>query len=170
MAFVGEVRIFAGDFAPNGWALCNGQLLPISQNTALFSLLGTAYGGDGQSTFALPDLRGRVPIQPGQGQGLSNRNRGEAGGVEAHALTAPEIPAHTHSVGGSAANGASDSPAGHVLARMPAAVPQYGSSADTDLSADAVEFSGGGQPHPNMQPYLTVTYIIARQGVFPSRP
>lgn len=170
MAFVGEVRIFAGTFAPNGWAFCNGQLLPISQNTALFSLLGTFYGGDGQSTFALPDLRGRVPIHPEQGPGLTNRLLGETGGSETHVLATAEMPAHTHTVAASSANGAADSPAGRVMARSPAAIPQYAASPDADLSGMAVSNSGGDQPHNNMQPYLTVTYIIALQGIFPPRP
>lgn len=168
--FVAEIRIFAGNYAPTGWALCDGQLLPISQNTALFSLLGTTYGGDGRSTFALPDLRGRVPIQPGQGPGLSNRELGESDGSETHTLGTLEMPAHTHNVMVSAANGSADSPIGAVMARNPAAIPQYGADADANLSAEAVANSGGSQPHPNIQPYLTVTYIIALQGIFPQRP
>jgi microcystin-dependent protein len=169
MAFVGEVRVFAGNFPPSGWAFCNGQLLPISQNTALFSLLGTYYGGDGLSTFALPDLRGRVPIHPGQGPGLTHRTLGETGGTETHVLTMAEMPAHTHTVAASSANGAADSPAGRVMARSPAAVPQYAATANADLSGMAVAPSGGSQPHNNMQPYLAVTYIIALQGIFPPR-
>jgi microcystin-dependent protein len=164
------VRIFAGNFAPNGWAFCHGQLLPISQNTALFSLILTTYGGDGMSTFALPDLRGRVPIHPGQGPGLNNRVLGESAGAEVHTLSTAEIPAHTHTMGASATNGAADSPAGGVLARTPAGIPQYATTADANLSPAAVTLSGGGQPHNNMQPYLTVNYIIALQGIFPSRP
>lgn len=168
--FVGEVQIFAGNYAPTGWALCDGQLLPISQNTALFSLLGTNYGGNGISTFALPDLRGRAPIHPGQGNGLSNRNLGEVGGIEFITLTAAQIPSHTHTISGSAANGAADSPGGRVLARAPGAIPQYGATPNVDLAATAVGSSGGGQPHNNLQPYLTLNYIIALQGIFPSRP
>jgi microcystin-dependent protein len=167
--FVGEVQIFAGNYAPTGWALCDGQLMAIAQNTALFSLLGNTYGGDGISTFALPDLRGRVPIHPGQGNGLSNRNLGEVGGAETQTLSAAQMPSHTHTMGASAANGATDSPGGRVLARAPGAIPQYGATANVDLAAAAVGSSGGGQPHNNMQPYLTLNYIIALQGIYPSR-
>jgi len=166
--FVGEVRAFAGNFAPLGWALCNGQLLSISQNTALFSLLGTTYGGNGQTTFALPDLRGRVPIQPGQGPGLSDRQLGEVGGAENQTLTPAQIPAHGHGFAASTANGLSDSPTGGVPARTPSAIPQYAAAANADLAAGAVGASGGDQPHNNMQPYLAVTYIIALQGIYPS--
>src|SRR5690242_5317256 len=162
--FLGEIRIFAGNFAPRGWALCNGQLLAISQNTALFSLLGTTYGGNGQTTFALPDLRGRVPIGTGQGRGLTARNLGEVAGTETLTLDATQMPAHTHAAGASAGNGAADSPTGRVLARMPGAIPQYGAASNADMAAAAAANSGGNQPHNNMQPFLTVTYIIALQG------
>ena len=168
--FVGEVRMFAGNFAPSGWAFCNGQILQISQNTALFSLIGITYGGNGQSTFALPDLRGRVPVHPGQGPGLSNRALGESAGAEALTLAESEIPAHTHALGASSGNGTASTPAGRVPARSPAAIPQYGASADASLAPSAVAASGGSQPHNNMQPYLTVSFIIALQGVFPQRP
>jgi microcystin-dependent protein len=168
--FVGEIRAFAGNYPPNGWALCNGQLLPISQNTALFSLIGTTYGGNGTSNFALPDLRGRVPIQQGQGPGLVFRDLGESGGAETHALLPSEIPLHSHSEGASAANGAADGPGGGVMARSPAAIAQYGPTADGNLSAEAVATSGNDLPHNNLQPYLTVTYIIALQGIFPQHP
>jgi microcystin-dependent protein len=168
-AFVGEIRIFSGSFAPAGWALCDGQLLAIAQNTALFSLLGTAYGGDGRATFALPDLRGRVPVHVGQGPGLTDRLRGEAIGSEAHTLSVNEIPAHSHPLGASAVNGNSDSPAGGVMARSPSAVPQYAANHDATLAASAVSPTGGSQPHNSMQPYLTLNFIIALQGVFPSR-
>jgi microcystin-dependent protein len=166
--FIGEVRMFAGSIVPTGWALCNGQLVPIAQNVALFSILGTAFGGDGQVTFALPDLQGRVPVHPGQGPGLSNRTRGQALGSEAHTLGLAEMPAHTHSLGASA-NGISNSPAGRVLAQSPAAIPQFEASADTALSASAVTTTGADQPHNNMQPYLTFYFCIALQGVFPPR-
>ena len=170
MPFLGEVRIFAGNFAPSGWAFCDGQLLPISQNTALFSLLGTRFGGNGTSTFALPDLRGRTPIGPGQGPGLSLRTAGQPLGSESHTLSTAEIPAHTHSLRGASSNGTSDRPAGQVMARSAAGIPHYAATADADLAAAAVGTSGNGQPHNNMQPYLTCTYIIALQGVYPSRP
>jgi microcystin-dependent protein len=167
--FVGEIRIFAGSFAPTGWAFCNGQLLAISSNTALFSIIGTTYGGNGVSTFALPDLRGRVPMAAGRGLGLSPRSLGNAVGYETHALIGPEMPIHTHSLAGSAGNGTTDSPAGAVLARSPAAIPQFQEFADATMHSSTVGTSGGGQPHNNMQPYLALNFIIALQGVFPSR-
>ena len=168
--FVGEIRIFAGNFAPAGWALCNGQLMPISQNTALFSLLGTAYGGNGQSSFALPDLRGRAPMLFGQGPGLTPRVRGEAAGAETHALILPEIPGHSHPLGASADNGTSDAVTGGVMARSPAGIPQYAAGSDTTLAVDTVGLTGGNQPHDNMQPYLALNFIIALQGIFPQHP
>jgi microcystin-dependent protein len=167
--FVAEVRIFAGNYPPQGWGFCDGQILPISQNTALFSLIGTTYGGNGVSTFALPDLRGRAPVHPGQGPGLTPRSLGESAGSETHALNVSQMPSHTHSMGASAANGVMDGAAGGVPARNPAAIPQYAPSADVDEGAAAVGPIGGGQPHNNMQPYLGVSYIIALQGVFPPR-
>lgn len=170
LPFLGEVRIFAGNFPPQGWAFCNGQLLAISQNTALFSLLGTTYGGNGQTTFALPDLRGRVPVHPGQGPGLSQRDLGEQIGSETEALSVNEMPQHAHSLGASAANGNRDQVAGGVMARSPSAIPQFGAAADTTLATSAVTTTGLSQPHNNMQPYLTLSFIIALQGVYPSRP
>jgi len=167
--FVGEIRIFAGNFAPTGWALCNGQILPISQNTALFTILGAAYGGDGRSTFALPDLQGRVPVHVGQGLGLTARLRGQKVGAEAHGLIVSEFPVHTHALGASSVNGTSDQVAGAVMARSAAAIPQYAASSNTALASDAVSTSGGSQPHNNMQPYLALNFIIALQGVFPQR-
>lgn len=170
MPFVGEVRIFGGNFAPTGWFFCDGQLLPIASYTALFSLLGTNFGGNGTTTFGLPDLRGRTPIGPGQGPGLTSRVVGQALGVESHALTTAETPAHTHALRAASSNGTSDRPAGNVMARSAAAIPHYGATADTDLAPAAVGASGGSQPHNNMQPYQTLTYIIAHQGVYPPRP
>lgn len=167
--FVGEIRIFAGNFAPTGWAFCNGQLIPISQNTALFSILGTYYGGDGRSTFALPNLQGRVPMQPGQGLGLTPRLLGEALGSETHTLTVPEAPAHTHSLSANSGNGNDDAPGGRVMARSPAGIPQFAAAPNGVMSAAAVSAVGGGQPHNNMQPYLTLNFIICLQGTFPSR-
>jgi microcystin-dependent protein len=163
--FVGEVRLFGGNFAPSGWAMCNGQLLDPTTSPDLFAVIATTYGGNGTTSFAVPDLRGRAPLQPGQGPGLQSRSLGEVGGVESHALSASQLPSHTHAMRAGSANGDSDSPAGRVLARIPAAIPQYGSTADHDLAATAIAASGGGQAHNNMQPYLTVTYIIALQGV-----
>ena len=166
--FLGEVRVFAGSFAPAGWVLCNGQLLSIPANTALYSLLGTAYGGDGVTTFAVPDLRGRAPLHAGQGPGLSNYVRGQIGGAETVTLTTASLPSHTHPAGGSTANGAADTPAGGVPARAPSAIPLYGASADTNLAPGAVASAGGGQAHNNMQPFLALNFIIATAGIFPS--
>lgn len=166
--FVGEIRIFAGQFAPTGWAFCNGQLLSASQNTALFSLLGYAYGGSG-STFRLPDLQGRAPMFYGQGLGLTARTRGQALGAETHTLGLPEIPSHTHSLTAHSGNGHTDQAAGSAMARSPSGIPQYAANFDTTMAPDAVSTSGGGQPHPNMQPYLALNFIIALQGIFPSR-
>jgi len=165
--FLGEIMLFAGDFAPRGWALCNGQLLSINQNQGLFSLLLTRYGGNGQTTFALPDLRGRAPIHAGQGPGLTSRVLAEQGGAEAHVLTVAEMPAHSHAASAHAGNGTSASPAGQLPARDPSAVPHYGSGADTTLGPGAIGAAGGDQPHNNMQPYLVVHYCIATQGIFP---
>jgi len=168
--FIGEIRITADSLIATGWALCNGQLLSIASNTTLFSILGTTYGGDGITTFALPDLRGRVPVGPGQGPGLSNRHRGDVGGQEAHTLSASEMPSHTHSLGAAMSNGNSDVPNGRVMARYPSAVPQYGTSGDVTLGVGAVGTAGGSQPHNNLQPYLVLNYIIALQGITPTHP
>jgi microcystin-dependent protein len=166
--FVGEIRIFCGNFAPRGWAFCQGQLLPIAQNTALFSLLGTQYGGDGESTFALPDLRGRFPMFWGQGPGLSVRTIGDRDGSDAVALVASEMPAHTHALGASAAAASSTSPAGALLAASQTAV--YGAGADpVPLSGQTLGAAGSGAPHENRQPFLALDFIIALQGVFPPR-
>ena len=169
--FVAEIRMFGGNFAPTGWALCNGQLLPISQNTALFSLLGTYYGGDGKSTFGLPPLEGSVPIGLGQGSGLSDRVLGEQSGSASVTLLDTEIPGHTHTI-----NAYSDDPADvnqpspAVILGATAALSLYsGTAANTTLNPQALAVSGGSQPHNNMPPYLTVTFIIAMQGIFPPR-
>ena len=166
--FLGEIMIFGGNFPPRGWATCDGQLLPIAQNQALFSLLGTTYGGNGVTTFALPDLRGRVPIHYGQGPGLAPHTLGERGGEESHTLTAAEMPAHTHVGRGSSAVGTSAVPGGNVVARNAAQIPQYSASADTSLAPGAIGSAGGGIPHNNMQPYLAVQYVIALVGFYPS--
>ncbi len=167
--YVGEIRVFAGNFAPTGWAFCNGQLLPISQNIALFSLLGTTYGGNGTSNFALPNLQGRTPIGSGDGPGLTPRSAGNSLGEEAHTVLGTEMPGHTHSMGASAANGTSDAPANGVMARSPAAIPLFHVAADTQLHSSVVVPAGASQPHNNMQPYLTLNFIIALQGMFPQR-
>lgn len=168
--FIGEIMMFAGNFAPTGWALCNGQLLSIAQNTALFSLLGTTYGGNGQTTFALPDLRGRAPIHFGQGPGLSNYSQGQLAGEENHTLLATEMPTHTHVARADAANGTSDTPTGMFPARTPGGTPAYGAGSAAQLASTFLATTGGSQPHNNMQPYLVINYCIALTGVFPSRP
>lgn len=173
--FVAEVRIFPFNFAPKGWAFCNGQLMPISQNTALFSLLGTTYGGDGKSTFALPNLQGSAALHPGQGQGLSLYDLGQAGGTETVTLLESEIPFHAHNFGRAlAANGDSTTPVNTVWAQAPAgrgALFLYDVPAPTvAMNPLNMGITGGGLPHNNMMPYLTLNFCIALQGVFPSRP
>ena len=167
--FVAEIRIFPFNFAPKGWAWCDGQLLPLSQNTALFSLLGTTYGGDGKSNFALPDLQGRAPMHPGQGPGLSLHDLGETGGSETVTLLESEIPAHSHSVSVSIADGNNQSPVGEKLATG-VGIGQYAApGALTQLNPNTLTPAGGDQPHNNLQPYLTFYFCIALQGVFPPR-
>ena len=168
--FVAEIRIFPFNFAPSGWAFCDGQLLPISQNTALFSLLGTTYGGDGKSTFALPNLQGSVPLQPGLGQGLSERFLGEMGGVESVTLLHSEIPVHSHAFSVSGQLGLENHPQGQKFAAGDG-VNMHAPAANLNImSLSALALAGGGLPHNNMQPYLTLNFCIAMQGVFPSRP
>lgn len=168
--FIGEVRIFAGNFAPRGWAFCNGQLLPIAQNTALFSLLGVTYGGDGRTTMGLPNLEGRAPMHPGSGPGLTTRRLGERVGAETATLSAQQMPAHTHAVMGlGPAN--TNSPTGASSATNPT-VNQYNTGATSMVSAssDAIGSAGSGGGHNNLQPYLTLNFIIALTGLYPSRP
>ena len=170
--FVAEIRIFPFNFAPKGWAWCNGQLLPISQNTALFSLLGTTYGGDGKSTFALPDIQGRAVMQPGQGQGLSLHDLGETSGVETVTLLGTEMPVHSHPENASQGDGTERSPgvAGGQLLATGVSISQYQTPGPlTALSPNAVAPTGGSLPHNNRQPYLTFYFNIALQGVFPPR-
>ncbi|HSD14287.1 MAG TPA: tail fiber protein [Flavobacterium sp.] len=170
-AYIGEIRMFAGNFAPVGWALCDGQLLSIAQNTALFSLLGTTYGGNGTTTFALPDLRGRVPMHPGSGPGLSPRVQGEAGGSENNTLTIAQMPAHNHTVNASTADGDQNVPTNTVPGNTKALDKEYVSSApNTTMSPSMIGMTGQGQPVNNMQPYGTVNFIIALNGIYPSRP
>lgn len=170
---LGEIKMVGFNFAPVGWAICNGQLLPIAQNSALFSLLGTTYGGDGRTTFALPDLRGRVPINQGQGPGLSQRVIGEILGEENHTLTSTEMPAHTHPVTVNPACSAEDASNGSPVGQVPATstTPAYTSPATGTMapSSGTAGIAGGSQPHNNMQPSLTVNFIIALQGIYPSR-
>jgi microcystin-dependent protein len=167
--FVGEIRMFAFSFAPVGWALCAGQLLPISQNTALFSLLGTTYGGDGKSTFALPDLTARVPIQPGQGPGLSLRDLGEIGGTAETSLSIAELPAHTHPVNCNTANGNRQAPSGNYWAQNVGPSLEYSGSGAVPMADGAVVGGGGNVAHENRQPFLTLNFCIALQGVYPPR-
>jgi microcystin-dependent protein len=172
--FVAEIRIFPFNFAPKGWAWCNGQLLPLSQNTALFSLLGTTYGGDGKSNFALPDLEGRVPMHPGQGPGLSLHDLGETGGSETVSLLESEIPSHTHTMMASSDTADNTVPTGHIASKQLGRgnnlyLPNNPLPALVAMSDNALAPAGGDQPHNNMQPYLTLYFNIALQGVFPPR-
>jgi len=168
--FVAEIRIFPFNFAPKGWAFCDGQLLPISQNTALFSLLGTTYGGDGKSNFALPDLQGRAPMHPGQGPGLSLHDLGEDGGSETVTLLESEIPVHNHALKVNAADPGEDRiPIGEAFGRAVGG-NLYGAAASmVPMAPEALAPAGGDQPHNNMQPYLTFYFCISLQGVFPPR-
>src|SRR5436309_3989270 len=166
--FVSEIRIFGCNFAPTGWAQCFGQLLPISQNTALFSLLGTTYGGDGKSTFALPDMQGNAPIHPGQGPGLSLYDLGETGGSEAVTLLDSEIPSHSHAL--RALTDIADQPvpsAARSLTRSSGGSAYNATLVSVPMSDNALSPAGGDLPHNNMQPYLTLSFCIAMQGVFP---
>lgn len=170
--FIAEIRIFGFNFPPKGWAFCSGQLMPISQNTALFSLLGTFYGGDGKSTFALPDLEGASPMQQGQGQGLSERFLGEMNGTEAITLLTTEIPLHSHTLmangfqGDNVAPGAGKS----IAASTGGALFVSGSPPLTQMAPQALPPAGGNLPHNNLQPYLVLNFCIALQGIFPARP
>ena len=169
--FVAEIRRFAGNFAPKGWAFCNGQLMPISQNTALFSLLGTTYGGDGKSTFALPDLQGSAPMHPGDGPGLSQRFLGEQSGSQTVSLLQTEMPAHNHNMMAVNDVGDSNAPAGLSMARSQgASVYNAANSPVAAMAFTSLAPAGGSLPHNNMQPYLTLNFIMALQGVFPQRP
>ncbi len=165
--FLGQIVLFGGNFAPRGWAKCEGQLLPISSNTALFSLLGTLYGGDGETTFGLPDLRGRAPIGYGNGNGLSHYNLGSKGGSEQTTLSIGQMPSHTHTLMGQMEPGGSGMPVGRTMAtsldhRL------YGPNTNAPMDGDAVENTGGGQSHDNRQPYMAMNYLIALQGTYPS--
>ncbi|HLX94813.1 MAG TPA: tail fiber protein [Verrucomicrobiae bacterium] len=173
--FVAEIRIVPFNFAPLGWALCNGQVMPISQNTALFSLLGTTYGGDGKSNFALPNLQGAAPLDAGNGAGLSNYVEGQSGGETAVTLVSAQLPSHTHGVSVSSIGGDVNSPIGAVfstahMGKTP--TNMYAAAAGGApgiMSPQAVLSAGGGLPHNNLQPYLVLNFIIALQGIFPAR-
>jgi microcystin-dependent protein len=161
--YVGELRMFGGNFAPAGWEFCHGQLLPISENEVLFQLIGTTYGGDGQNTFGLPDLRGRLPVHFGGGFVLA-----ETGGSEAVTVTVPQIPAHAHGFLASADGANSPNPAGHVLAESGATTPYFAGPPAVALAAQSVLNTGGSQPHSNLQPFLCINYIISLFGIFTS--
>jgi microcystin-dependent protein len=163
-AFLGEIRLMSFGFAPKGWAQCNGQLLPIDQNQALFSLLGTVYGGDGKVNFGLPDLQGRVPISMDGGHTL-----GERGGEQAHTLSIPELPTHVHTLNGTSSHGTQVVPAGNLLARTAPANPYVAPSQLGAMNAASIPSVGGSQAHTNMQPFLAVTFCIMLQGIFPSQ-
>jgi microcystin-dependent protein len=169
--FVAEIRIFPFNFAPTGWATCDGQILPLSQNTALFSLLGTTYGGDGKSTFALPDMQGNAPMFYGQGAGLSLHDLGESGGSQTVTLLESEIPVHSHTMSGeSQVNGNKSGPSSAATFGRSAGGTLYQTANDgTIMAAGVVAPAGGDQPHNNMQPYITLNFCIALQGVFPPR-
>ena len=173
--FVAEVRIFPFNFAPKGWAFCNGQILPLSQNTALFSLLGTTYGGDGKSNFALPNLQGNAPMHPGQGPGLSLHDLGETGGSDTVSLLESEMPAHPHSINcldGARVGGQSGLPTNAILVKTggtPASAYTTGATQNLTMSGNMVSPAGGNQPHNNLMPYLTLNFCIALQGVYPPR-
>ena len=169
--FVAEIRIFPFNFAPKGWAFCNGQTLPLSQNTALFSLLGITYGGDGKSNFKLPNMQGNAPMHPGRGPGLSLHDLGETGGSDTVTLLESEIPAHSHNLMAQSSTASKPSPAGNSFARVSGATPYLppAGAALAQMSNQAVTPAGGGQPHNNMMPYLTLNFCIALQGVYPPR-
>lgn len=167
--FVGEIRMFAGNFAPRGWAFCDGQLLAVSQNDALFSLLGTIYGGDGRTTFGLPDLRGRIPIHAGHGPGLSERRLGAKGGAETVTLTVNQIPSHGHGFTASPDFATEANPQNNVLAASPTVDLYIEESALLPMSPDALTHVGGSRSHTNMMPFLCVNFIIALFGIYPSR-
>lgn len=175
-AYIGEIRIFAGNFAPKGWALCNGQLMAISQNTALFSILGVQYGGDGKTTFALPNLMGRTAIGQGAGPGLTPRSVGEAVGSQVVSLLASQMPMHAHTPMGYSKKGSTSDPTNAVWGEYSVGgrggqtpVPLFAATPDAQMSPVALNSTGGGQPHNNMQPFLAMNYIICLQGEFPPR-
>jgi microcystin-dependent protein len=170
--FVAEIRIFPFNFPPKGWAFCNGQLMALSQNTALFSLLGTTYGGDGKSNFALPNLQGNVPMHPGQGPGLSLHDLGETGGSDTVTLLTSEMPSHNHTAGcidGRTVSGQVSSPAGAVFSKAAANSYISGANANQTMNQNMVGPIGGNLPHNNLMPYLTLNICIALQGVYPPR-
>lgn len=168
--FIGEIKMFAGTFAPRGWALCDGQLMSISQNSALFSLLGTTYGGDGRTTFALPDLRGRLPMHAGSGPGLSSKQIGQRGGSENEILTLNHLPSHTHTANALDKPGDRSTPEAAHWAATSSGSPNYSDTLpDVNMNAGILTSAGGSQSHSNLMPFTCVNFIIALFGVFPSR-
>lgn len=168
--YLGEIRMFAGNFAPRGWALCNGQLMSISQNTALFSILGTTYGGDGRVTFGLPNLQGRYPMHWGNGAGLTPRSIGETAGSESITLLVQQIPAHNHTLNAATeANGDTGRAGGASLATTNTPIYSSQNAPDAAMKAASIGMTGGSQPHDNMPPYQCVTFIIALEGIYPPR-
>lgn len=166
--FIGEIRMFGGSFNPAGWAFCNGALMPISENDALFTLIGTTYGGDGQETFGLPDLQGRVPIHAGQGPGLSqNYQLGEKLGVESVTISAQQTPIHTHPMVATNEVGNSPNPSGRIVAQSSSVDLYIEDATDNNLFSNTVSAVGGSQPHENMMPFLAITFIISLFGIFP---
>ncbi|HVF71464.1 MAG TPA: tail fiber protein [Chthoniobacterales bacterium] len=167
--YVGEIRMFGGNFAPSGWMFCEGQLLPISENETLFQLIGTTYGGDGESTFSLPNLQSRVPIHMGAGKNGVTYQLAEAAGTEQETLTVQQIAAHTHPLTASTGDGTTPNPQGNVLAQTPTGIfPYFEDTPGTNMNASAIAPAGGSQPHENCQPFLCVNYIISLFGIFPS--
>ncbi|MDJ0866069.1 MAG: tail fiber protein [Myxococcota bacterium] len=167
--FVGEIRMFAGNFAPRGWAFCDGQLLAVSQNDALFSLFGTLYGGDGRTTFGLPDLRGRLPVHPGSGPGLTPRRLGEKAGAERVTVSLAELPSHGHPMQASADPANSPNPGDRVLAETLTTTPYIDDTDNVSLAGDSISRVGGSQAHDNLMPFLCVHFIVALVGIYPSR-
>lgn len=170
--FIAEIRIFAGNFAPRSWAFCDGQVLPIANNTALFSLIGTTYGGDGRTTMALPNLQGRAPMHPGRGPGLTARSLGESIGAETVTLTEAQLPSHAHALQGAASRGSSSEPQPDSTFNRATGAPAYQSNATANLvplSGDMIAPAGDNAAHDNMQPFLALNFIIALQGLYPSR-
>ena len=166
--YIGQITAFAGNFAPIGWEFCNGQLLSIAENSTLFTLIGTTYGGDGQTTFALPDYRGRILIGAGAGPGLTTRNIGEQGGTPSTTVTTATLPAHTHAINANTAPGTTSDPTNNVLANTAVLDKEFNTIPNTVMGATGS--TGSGQPISNQQPYLGINYIIATQGIFPSHP
>lgn len=167
--YIGEIRMFGGNFAPVGWAFCNGQLIDIAENEVLFNLIGTTYGGDGQSTFALPDLRGRIPIHQGTGPDGDTHVTGQLAGTESVTLTVNQLPNHGHSMMGAMKDGSQTSPQNHIPADSATIAPYINDPPDGSMNTQAIHTTGGGQPHENMQPFLAVSFIISLFGIFPSQ-